>query len=102
MRYAVARRGFRRTRQILTFGGMQTKQLEELVLQSLEHELGGVKLYETALTCAVHPELKQEWQQYLDETRTHVMVLEEVCRVMSIDPKQETPGRGVVRSVGAA
>jgi hypothetical protein len=81
---------------------MQTKQLEELVLQSLEHELGGVKLYETALTCAVNAELKQEWQQYLDETRTHVLVLEEVCQVMKIDPKQETPGRRVVRSVGEA
>ena len=28
---------------------MKTKQVEELVLQALEHEMGGVKVYETAL-----------------------------------------------------
>ena len=81
---------------------MKTKQLEELVLQSLEHELGGVKLYETALTCAVNAELKEEWQKYLEQTRTHVLVLEEVCGVMHIDAKTMTPGREIVRSVGAA
>jgi hypothetical protein len=81
---------------------MKTKQVEELVLQSLEHEMGGVKVYETALTCALNSELKDEWQKYLAETRTHVMVLEEVCRVMNIDPAHETPGRLAVRSVGAA
>ena len=61
-----------------------------------------MKLYETALTCAVHPELKGEWQKYLEQTRTHVMVLEEVCQVMNIDPKQQTPGRQIVRSLAAA
>jgi hypothetical protein len=81
---------------------MKTKQLEELVLQSLEHEMGGVKLYETALTCAVHPELKEEWRKYLEQTRTHVMVLEEVCQVLKIDAKQETPGRQIVRSLAGA
>ena len=81
---------------------MKTKQLEELVLQSLEHEIGGVKLYETALTCAVNSELKDEWQKYLEQTRTHVMVLEEVCEVMKIDPKKDTPGRLIVRSIAAA
>jgi hypothetical protein len=81
---------------------MKTKQLEELVLQSLEHEMGGVKVYETALTCAVNAQLKAEWQKYLEQTRTHVIVLEEVCRVLHIDPLKATPGRDVVRSVGAA
>ena len=33
---------------------MKTKQLEELILQSLEHEMGGVKIYETAVACAVN------------------------------------------------
>ena len=72
------------------------------MLQSLEHEMGGVRVYETALTCALNSELKHEWQKYLEETRTHVIVLEEVCRVMNIDPAQETPGRLAVRSIGAA
>ena len=81
---------------------MKTQQLEELVLQSLEHEIGGVKIYEAALTCAMNSDLKEEWTKYLNETRTHVAVLEEVCAVMGIDPTQETPGRKVVRSIGRA
>jgi rubrerythrin len=81
---------------------MKIKQVEELILQSLEHEMGGVKVYQTALTCAVNPGLKKEWQKYFDETQTHVSVLENVCKAMAIDSKQETPGRAVVRHVGGA
>ena len=81
---------------------MKIKQVEELVLQSLEHEMGGVKVYETAIKCAVNADLKEEWEGYLKQTRTHVTTLEAVCRAMSIDPKKETPGRLVVRQVGGA
>jgi ferritin-like metal-binding protein YciE len=81
---------------------MKMKQVEELVLQSLEHEMGGVKVYETAVTCAVTSELKEEFQKYLGETRTHVQVLEEICKTLKIDPKQESPGRKVVRTIGQA
>jgi hypothetical protein len=79
---------------------MNVKQVEELVLQSLEHEMGGVKVYETALLCAIQPDLKKEWQKYLAETKTHVTALENVCRVLGVDVAKETPGRKVVRHMG--
>jgi hypothetical protein len=79
---------------------MKTKQLEELILQSLEHEMGGVKIYQMAVVCAVNSELKEEWEKYLEQTKTHVQILEELCGVMNIDAKQETPGRRVVRTMG--
>lgn len=81
---------------------MNTEQVEELVLQSLEHEIGGVKVYETAVECAVHPSLKEEWKHYLDQTRTHVKALELLCESLSIDATRETPGRAVVRYLGGA
>jgi hypothetical protein len=81
---------------------MNTKQVEELVLQSLEHELGGVKVYTTAISCAVNADLKKEWQEYLEQTQAHVTVLETVCRALGVDPAKETPGRQVVRYVGGA
>jgi len=81
---------------------MESKQVKELILQSLEHEMGGVKVYVTAVSCAVNPDLRKEWEKYLAQTRTHVTALEDICKVMSIDPRQETPGRGVVRAVGGA
>jgi len=79
---------------------MKQEQVQELVLQSLEHELGGVKVYETAIQCAVQKDLKKEWEKYLGETRTHVSTLEKVCKVLEIDAKRETPGRAVVRHLG--
>jgi hypothetical protein len=37
---------------------MKLKQVGELVLQSLEHEQGGVKVYTAALTCAQRQHVK--------------------------------------------
>jgi rubrerythrin len=81
---------------------IDNKQLQELILQSLEHEKGGVEIYETAVECAVSEELREEWGKYLDQTRNHVQVLQGVCQELEIDPEQESPGREVVRNIGAA
>ena len=81
---------------------MDTKQFNELILQSLEHELGGLQVYETALKCAVNDELREEWEKYLEETRSHVEALTTVCRRLEIDASEETPGRSVVRHLGGA
>jgi rubrerythrin len=81
---------------------MNTQQLTELLLQSLEHEKGGVLVYETALKCVVNNDLREEWQGYLDETREHVRVLTDVLNALQIDPYQDTPGRQVVRYLGSS
>jgi hypothetical protein len=41
---------------------MKRQQLEELLYQGLETELGGVLVYEAAVRCAINEELKEEWQ----------------------------------------
>ncbi|HET9953779.1 MAG TPA: hypothetical protein VFQ61_04730 [Polyangiaceae bacterium] len=81
---------------------MLVKQIEELVLQSLEHEIGGTKVYQSAIACAVNPQLRQEWEKYLAETEQHVVMLEKLCGALGIDAARETPGRAVVRHLGAA
>jgi rubrerythrin len=81
---------------------MDRQQLNELILQSLEHERGGVKVYETALDAAVNEDLHEEWTEYLDQTRRHVQILEGICRELEIDPEQESPGRTIVRDLGGA
>ena len=58
---------------------MNSAQFIELLLQSLEHEKGGVLVYETALKCVINEDLQEEWEKYLEETRNHVQVLTEVC-----------------------
>jgi len=81
---------------------LDKKQLHELLLQSLEHERGGVKVYQTALESASCEDLKKEWTKYLSQTRKHVQILEGVLQKFEIDPEQETAGREVVRSLGEA
>jgi hypothetical protein len=81
---------------------INTKQVQELLLQSLEHEIGGTKVYQAAISCAVNPDLKKEWKKYLAETENHVTSLTKVCRALGINPERETPGRAVVRHIGGA
>lgn len=81
---------------------MQTTQVNELLLQALEHEKGGVLVYEAALKCVLNPELRQEWEKYLAETRNHVRVLTDVFATLKLDPYKETPGRQVVRYLGSS
>jgi hypothetical protein len=79
---------------------MNREQLTELLYQGLETEMGGTKVYETALRCVQNEELKEEWEEYLEQTKTHVQTMLGVCEVFGLDPKAETPGRKVVRHIG--
>jgi rubrerythrin len=74
--------------------------MKELLLQSVEHEAGGVQVYEAALKCALNDELRQEWEKYLEETTNHEQILRSVCVTLEIDPDEESPGRQIVRKMG--
>jgi len=77
------------------------EQRNELLQQMLETELGGVKVYETALTCALNEELKEEWQKYLEQTERHVEIVSSLMAALGVAP-METPGREVVRHIGGS
>ena len=77
-------------------------QLNELLYQALETEIGGIQVYETALECAVNDDLREEWQEYLEQTRTHRRVLLSVFESLGLDPATQTPGRQVVAHLGAS
>ncbi len=77
-------------------------QLKELLLQSLEHERGGVKVYEAALKCALHEDLTEEWGKYLQQTQHHVEVLSNVCKKLHLDPQEQTPGCKIVHALGTS
>jgi|SRR6185503_5897767 len=79
---------------------MKREQLDELLYQALETELGGVQVYTTALRCAVNEDLKEEWEEYLDQTRNHVRVVERLMSELGLDSELETPGRKIVRQIG--
>jgi len=79
---------------------MKTEQLAELLYQALETEQGGIHVYETALRCVVNEELKEEWQEYLEQTRRHERTVLSVFEAFELDPEADTPGRLVVRHIG--
>src|SRR4051812_23166447 len=79
---------------------MDKEQLTELLYQGLETELGGVQIYEAAVRCAINDELKEEWEKYLEQTRNHVQIMQDVITQLGLDPQTETPGRKVVRHLG--
>jgi rubrerythrin len=81
---------------------MKEQQLKELLLQSLEQEIGGVQVYETALKCAMNDDLREEWEEYLEQTQGHELVLRTTMQELDIDPDEETPGRDILRSLGEA
>jgi len=74
-------------------------QLTELLQQMLETELGGVSVYETALGCVVNEDLEKEWEEYLEQTKRHVEILQSLFETLGV-PDKETDGRKVVRHIG--
>jgi len=81
---------------------MKDEQVKELLYQALETELGGVQVYTTALRCAENEELKEEWEEYLEQTQQHVQIVQDVLTKLGLNPDEETPGRKVVRHIGEA
>ena len=79
---------------------MKNEQVHELLYQALETELGGVQVYTTALRCAKNKDLKEEWQEYLEQTENHVRIVQETMEKLGLDTETETPGRAVVRHTG--
>ena len=79
---------------------MKKEQLNELLYQALETEAGGVQVYETAIRCAINADLKEEWKQYLAQTRTHEQIMRGLLEKMDLDSAIDTPGRQIVRHKG--
>lgn len=81
---------------------MNREQVKELLLQSLEHERGGIQVYESALQCVSNDDLQQEWDKYLEQTRNHERILLRVFQQLELDPEEDSPGRGIVKQLGQA
>jgi rubrerythrin len=79
---------------------LNTSHVTELLYQALETEKGGVQIYTTALRCALNEDLKEEWNEYLEQTKEHVQIVSDVLKGMNLDTEVETPGRKIVRHIG--
>lgn len=78
---------------------MNKAQRDDLLQQMLETEMGGVKIYEAALECVLNPDLREEWEKYLQQTKNHVEIVRTLMAELGVEPK-ETPSRRIVRHLG--
>jgi rubrerythrin len=81
---------------------MNQEHLHELLYQALETEQGGIAVYTTALRCALNDDLAKEWQEYLEQTTRHEAIMRTLLETVGLDPSADTPGRQVVRHIGAS
>ena len=79
---------------------MKKEQLNQLLYEALETEMGGVEVYKTAIRCAINSDLKKEWEEYLEQTKNHVQIVHGIFDKLKLDPEKETSGRKVVRHIG--
>jgi hypothetical protein len=80
---------------------MDSAQLNELLFQAMETELGGEQIYVAAVEAAANDEVREEWEKYLEETRNHQTVLQGVFEVAGLDVEAESPGRAILREKAA-
>jgi hypothetical protein len=81
---------------------MKREQLEDLLLQALETEMGGVQIYATALQCVENEDLHEEWEEYLEQTKHHVEVVRDLIDDLGFDADKMTPSRQVVHHIGTS
>ena len=81
---------------------MDRDQVVELLYQALETEIGGQQVYEAAIACAINTDLREEWEEYLAETREHEQIMLGVLAAFGLDPAKQTPGRTILRNTAAA
>ena len=81
---------------------MKDAQIAELLLQALETEIGGTQIYMTAIKCATNEDLKEEFNEYLDQTQRHVEVVEALLTELGVDPTATSPGREVAHHIGSS
>ena len=78
----------------------QNAQVTELLLQALETERGGIQVYTAAIAAAQNEDLRKEWEDYLEETRTHEEILTRVFEALGLDTEADSPGRRIVAHDG--
>jgi rubrerythrin len=81
---------------------IDAKYVHELLLQALETERGGIKIYMAAVKAAVNDGLQKEWSKYLEETRIHEELVLALLQKLKLDPDMQSPDRSVVARRGAA
>jgi rubrerythrin len=72
--------------------------LMEFLSEMLTVERGGVMLYEKALRELEHDDLSEQLEEFLDQTKHHVELCEEMLKAAGGDPEEMSPGAEAAQS----
>jgi len=81
---------------------MANAELQDLVLQSLEHKRRGALVYETAMQCSQLEDLRQDWESARKHAHEHEKILIQLCAELGIDPETPTPARAHIEETAAS
>ena len=71
---------------------MKEQQLNELLFQALETGTNNsANLHDGAPVCD-DEDLKEEWEEYLEQTQNHVKIVQDTMAKLELDPGTKTPG----------
>ncbi len=76
------------------------RAVQELLRQALETEIGLAQLYQAALSCAIEPGVRHEWEFDFRHVLRRQDVLRAVLRSLEIDPLEQSPGRLAAAEIG--
>ena len=81
---------------------MEMQMVKELMLQSLEHEMGGLQGLRDGAEVRRQRGPEGRVGEVPQETEKHVQVLHDACLQLEIDPEEQTPGRKITHDMGAS
>lgn len=81
-------------------GGFE--HLKELLLQTIEHELGSVRVYGSVLERASKSLMSAHWVSGFSSNHSSLVALSAICTQCHIDPTEETGGRQQLRHMADA
>jgi hypothetical protein len=76
-----------------TSGDVLSDGVVALLYRVLETAMGAEQVYQAALPCAIHPELRDQWSRHLIDTERHVAIARGVLRAAGLDPDAQLPVR---------
>lgn len=76
------------------------RQLQRVLLQTLETERCSRELYEVAIECALDDRLRDEWHHGLRESHRRVQLVEGLLRTCRVNEATDRSGGAIARCIG--
>lgn len=81
---------------------MRQSNVDDFLLQALETETGGVRVYEAAIRCAHDAGMRKQWTNHRSESEQHARIYAQLVEKLGLDSSSKNPGRAIVQQANDA